>query len=85
MVKLTEEGEEPDEENAEKIIDPERIPNSVVLLEASDHYLFEKIKRLPEKVVQGTHFNEADMKKRVKKYREVMDNENGAEIITDFF
>lgn len=51
MVKLTEEGEEPDEENAEKIIDPERVPNSVILLDASDLYLYEKIKRLPEKLV----------------------------------
>ena len=51
MIKLTDEGEEPDEENAEKIIDSERIPNSVILLEANDNYLYEKVKRLPEKVV----------------------------------
>ena len=60
-------------------------PNSVILLEARDEFLFEMAKRLPEKEVVGTHFNERDMKRRLKVFRALVDNSNGAPIVTDFF
>ena len=69
--------EEPElEEGEEKswagyVVRPEIYPKSVILLDASDDAaLFQRIKNsLPEVYAAGTHYNEADMKRRIEAYR----------------
>lgn len=45
------------------------MPELVVSLEASDEFLKERIIQRPEKEIQGTHYTEEHMMRRLKEYR----------------
>lgn len=45
------------------------LPELVVVLEASDEFLKERIMNLPESEIQGTHYTEQHMLRRMKEYR----------------
>jgi len=45
-------------------------PSHVLLLKGEDQEIINRMKNLPENEIQNTHYNEADMKRRLKKYRE---------------
>lgn len=45
------------------------LPELVVVLEASDEFLKERIINLPEKEIQNTHYTEEHMLRRLKEYR----------------
>lgn len=40
---------------------------------------------LPEKQIKGTHLNEEDTKRRLKKYRDANESEQGDPSLLDFF
>ncbi|EAS02125.2 Dpy-30 motif protein (macronuclear) [Tetrahymena thermophila SB210] len=77
-------GEE-DNENAEKIIDDTLIPESVVFFQASDEFLKQRVKELPEEKVAGTHYNEEGMNRRLADYRKHNEQNTGEPILFDFF
>ena len=67
------EPEEADEENPVKVFPEEWFkpneaifPSSVILLQQDDSFLVDRVKNLDEEVVAGTHYNLADMKRRLK-------------------
>lgn len=45
------------------------MPELVVSLEAGDEFLKERIIQRPEKEIQGTHYTEEHMMRRLKEYR----------------
>ncbi|KAL6435642.1 hypothetical protein ACFW04_005517 [Cataglyphis niger] len=45
------------------------LPELVVVLEASDEFLKERIMNLPEKEIQNTHYTEEHMLRRLREYR----------------
>ena len=45
------------------------MPELVVVLEADDEFLIERVIRLPEKEIQQTHYNEEGMLRRLREYR----------------
>ncbi|XP_050295556.1 adenylate kinase 7-like isoform X2 [Anthonomus grandis grandis] len=45
------------------------MPDFVVSLQAKDEFLCERIMRLPEKVIQGTHYDEPNMIRRLMEFR----------------
>lgn len=45
------------------------MPELVIVLEASDEFLIERVIRLPEKEIQRTHYNEEGTLRRLKEYR----------------
>lgn len=62
-----EEGEEKSYEGYEP--NPDTFPSSVVVIQGDDSFLIERVKNLPEKQIQGTHYNGSDMIRRLKAYR----------------
>lgn len=63
---ITEEDKNPEEK---MVILKEILPNNIVSLgEATDEELFIRIKSLPEEIVQGTHWNEEGMKRRLQAF-----------------
>ncbi|KAL3289002.1 hypothetical protein HHI36_003445 [Cryptolaemus montrouzieri] len=46
------------------------IPNYIISLDASDHFLFDRISKAPENAIQNTHYNERDMIRRLIHFRE---------------
>ena len=70
------EEEEPElEEGQEKswegyIIDPSIFPDSCIVLKQTDEFLIDRVRNLPEESIVGSHYNMADMKRRLKIYRE---------------
>ncbi|KAK2577085.1 hypothetical protein KPH14_005893 [Odynerus spinipes] len=74
-----EEGEEEDEDKRtlEEIdIKASIMPELVVALEASDDFLKERIIDLSEREVQGTHYTEKEMIRRLREYRERNTDDN---------
>lgn len=67
------------EEEEEEVVDEEAadatdvgysiMPELVVSLEASDEFLKERIIQRPEREIQGTHYTEEHMMRRLKEYR----------------
>jgi len=64
---LEEEEEQFEDENIE--IRNTILPELVVVLEASDEFLKERVINLPEKEIQNTHYTEEHMLRRLKEYR----------------
>lgn len=62
-----EEGQEKDFSNYEK--NTEIFPKSCILMTGSDSALVDRVKELPEEAIEGTHYNFADMTRRLKGYR----------------
>lgn len=58
-----------DEDTEVKNVDVTILPELVVLLEASDKFLEERIMNLPESEIQSTHYTEEHMLRRMKEYR----------------
>jgi len=74
------EEEEPELEEGQKktfegyIPDKSIIPFSCMILKQEDSFLMNRVKRLKEKDINGTHYNAADMKRRLAAYREANEN-----------
>lgn len=45
------------------------LPELVVVLEASDEFLKERVMNLPEREIQNTHYTEEHMLRRLREYR----------------
>ena len=71
------EEEEPElEEGEEKswdgyIKDETTIPFSCIVFKQQDDFLIERVKKLDETQIEGTHYNLEDMQRRLKAYRDV--------------
>ena len=85
------EEDEPELEEGEKksfegyIPDPDIFPAHVIQLKGTDEFLINRIKNLPETSIAGTHNNEADLLRRLKKYR-IENNSEVAELsVSDYF
>ncbi|XP_072756801.1 adenylate kinase 7 isoform X2 [Anoplolepis gracilipes] len=52
------------------------LPELVVILEASDKFLKERVINLPEKEIQNTHYTEEHMLRRLREYRERNTDDN---------
>jgi len=78
-----EEGQEP---NFDKHVKNDAIfPGSIIVLEGADECLIDRVRELPEDSIVGTHYNETDMRRRIKEYR-VANNSTVAEpAVQDFF
>ena len=61
------------------------IPSSFVQLEGDDDFLKNRVKELPQETVEGTHWNDADMDRRLKDYRAVNNSEVEDPALIDFF
>lgn len=80
--------EDEDEENQDPgklIVDSSIYPESLIQFSGSDEFLISRVKALPESVIAGTHYNEADMKRRLKDYRRANEDPSGNPGIKDFF
>jgi adenylate kinase len=87
-----EEGDEPvpPEEKKEKNYenyetDPAITPSSVLRMDAEDDFLKQRVKDLPEEKVQGTHWTDADLDRRLKAYREANNSSVDDPSLTSFF
>ena len=49
--------------------DEDILPSSCIVLDGADEELIDRVRQLPESQIENTHYNEIDMKKRLKKYR----------------
>lgn len=58
-----------EEDEEETYADDSIMPELVVSLEASDEFLKERIIQRPEWEIQGTHYTEEHMTRRLKEYR----------------
>ena len=45
------------------------LPELIIVLEASDEFLKERIINLPEREIQNTHYTEEHMLRRMREYR----------------
>jgi hypothetical protein len=55
----------------------------VIILEASNEYLRQRIMHLPEKVVAGTHNTELEFKRRLKTYNDLGDDQHAMKFFED--
>ena len=55
----------------------------VVLLEASDDYLRQRVKNLPERSVFGTHNTEVEFQRRIQVYRNLGDDGQAEKFFED--
>lgn len=62
----------------------EIVPQSMILLEAPDDFLTNRVKSLTEAQLVGTHFNDIDMPRRLEKYRTDNYSERGLPSLEDF-
>ncbi|CAF3511735.1 unnamed protein product [Rotaria socialis] len=78
-------GEEEEEEGEDKKppVNERIIPEYVIILDASNEYLRQRIMHLPEKVVAGTHNTELEFKRRLKLYNELGDDAHPAKFFED--
>ncbi|OAD61393.1 Adenylate kinase 7 [Eufriesea mexicana] len=77
---LTEFDEEIDEDD-EPVTNDTVMPELVVSLEASDEFLKERIIQQPEREIQGTHYTEEHMMRRLKEYRRLIELETPSRVI----
>ena len=55
----------------------------VILLEASEHFLLERVKNLPERAVSGTHNTESEFQRRLKAHTDLGDDGQAAKFFED--
>ena len=60
-------------------------PQSTILLQQEDKFLIDRVKDLDEEIVEGTHYNMKDMKRRLLKYRTDNESEVAEPSVSDFF
>ncbi|EGR29401.1 hypothetical protein IMG5_156430, partial [Ichthyophthirius multifiliis] len=53
-----------------------QLPDSFIILEANDEFLKEKAKSLSQEVIKNTHWNDEGMNRRLRVYKQIIDNEN---------
>lgn len=82
--KPTAEGE-PGDPDGPKILDSEIIPDTVIIFEATDDYLKNTIKQLPESQIANTHYTQEGMERRIADYRKINQKDTGNSILIDFF
>ncbi|XP_023023117.2 adenylate kinase 7 [Leptinotarsa decemlineata] len=58
------------------------IPDYVISLEATDEFLCERVMKLPQRLIQGTHYDEVNMLRRLAEFRE---NNNEEKSVLNFF
>lgn len=85
-----EDEEEELEEGAQKsfegyIKDETIFPSSCIVLQQDDGFLIDRVKNLIEDEVAGTHYNIADMKRRLKKYRLLNESQTAEPSVQQFF
>jgi hypothetical protein len=78
------EGEEAPEQQYKLEIDERIAPQYAISFEADDAFLLQKMKELPSERIDGTHWDEAGMGRRLKIYR-AANPEDGGESVKDFF
>lgn len=94
--KINEDGEEVEEEDEEveegeeksfdKYIPDQAIfPSSVIVFKGDDNFLIERVRQLPEDSINGTHYNNADMIRRLKQYRTANNSTIAEPSVQDFF
>lgn len=74
-----------DDENRPMVLNTRANPEHVLLFQCSDEFLNQRIKNLKEEDIQGTHYNENDMKRRLEAYRKLNKEGTGQPIMLDFF
>lgn len=78
-----EEGQEP---SFDKHIKNDAVfPGSIIVLEGADDNLIQRVRELPEDRITGTHYNEADMRRRIKDYRVANNSQVAEPAVQDFF
>ena len=60
-------------------------PDSCLKLDLEDEKLKERVKELPEEKVANSHWNDADMDRRIKAFRDLNNSETDDPALTDFF
>ena len=85
MPKPSEDGGEVDAETAEKIINNNIIPESVIFLNANDDFLNNRVKCLPEENLIDTHWDYEGINRRLPLYRKLNEEGTGNPILIDFF
>ena len=78
-----EEGQEPSFDK--HVVDTDIFPSSVIVLEGADSELINRVRELPEDQIFGTHYTMEDMKRRIRKYREINNSEVAEPSVQDFF
>lgn len=79
------EGEDVDPDNPILVIDERKIPEFVIMLEATNEFLENRVRNLPEEEVEGTHYNEEGMRRRLEEYRKNNVSEGGVSVLSTFF
>ncbi|CAF4967726.1 unnamed protein product, partial [Rotaria sp. Silwood1] len=77
------EEEEEDAEDKKPPVNERIIPEHVIILDASNEFLRQRIMHLPEKVVAGTHNTELEFKRRLKIYNELGDDSHPGKFFED--
>lgn len=81
-----EELEEGEEKNFDGYIKDESIfPGSCIVLDGKDSDLISRVRDLTLKEVEGTHYTEKDMQRRIKDYRLANNSEVAEPSVSDFF
>ncbi|CAF4412150.1 unnamed protein product, partial [Adineta steineri] len=75
--------EEEGAEDKKPPVNEQIIPEHVVILEASNDFLRQRIMHLPEKVVAGTHNTELEFKRRLKTYNDLGDDSHPAKFFEE--
>ena len=86
MEEEDEEQEEGEEKNFDKYIPDQAIfPSSVVVFKGDDEFLMNRVRELPEAKIDGTHYNNADMIRRLKIYRAANNSQIAEPSVQEFF
>ena len=86
-----EEWEEPElEEGEEKdwspyLKDEDILPSSCIVLTGEDDFLINRVRELPEDQIADTHYNQADMVRRLKSYRVANNSEVAEPSVQELF
>jgi adenylate kinase len=61
------------------------IPSSTIVFNQVDKFLLDRVKNLSEEQIAGTHYNAADMKRRLKSYKSVNESQVAEPSVQAFF
>jgi adenylate kinase len=82
---IDEDGVETKKNFAKYAPDKHLIPDSIILLNGDEKLISRRVKELPEKHIEGTHWNNSDLIRRNKLYREWNNSQIGDPSLVDFF
>lgn len=78
--------EEGEEKSWEGFIKDESIfPSSCIVFKQQDNYLINRVKNLKQEQIVGTHYNLADMKRRIVKYKQANESEIAEPSVQAFY